>query len=118
MGVRNDVIEKRPEVVERYVIGMAEATWYTRQNRDEAAEISTRWVPGLEPAVAKKALANLTFDARDHAAHDRRLGGERARARGAEEAPRAAAVATGRGAALHREGDEVPPAVLLRIFRR
>ena len=26
MGVRNDVIEKRPEVVERYVIGMAEAT--------------------------------------------------------------------------------------------
>jgi len=64
MGVRNDVIEKRPEVVERYVIGMAEATWYTRQNRDEAAEISTRWVPGLEPAVAKKALANLTFDAR------------------------------------------------------
>jgi ABC-type nitrate/sulfonate/bicarbonate transport system substrate-binding protein len=64
MGVRNDVIEKRPDVVERYTIGMAEATWYTRQNRDEAAEISTRWVPGLEAAVARKALANLTFDAR------------------------------------------------------
>jgi ABC-type nitrate/sulfonate/bicarbonate transport system substrate-binding protein len=64
MGVRNDVIEKRPEIVERYVIGMAEATWYTRQHRDEAADISTRWVPGLELAVAKKALANLTFDAR------------------------------------------------------
>jgi ABC-type nitrate/sulfonate/bicarbonate transport system substrate-binding protein len=30
MGVRNDVIDKKPEVVERYVIGMAEATWYTR----------------------------------------------------------------------------------------
>ena len=64
MGVRNDVIEKRPEVVERYVVGMAEATWYARRNLDEAAEISTRWVPGLEAAVAKKALANLTFDAR------------------------------------------------------
>ena len=64
MGVRNDVIEKRPEVVEKYVIGMAEATWYTRKNSDEAAEISTRWVPGLEVAVAKKAFANLTFDAR------------------------------------------------------
>jgi ABC-type nitrate/sulfonate/bicarbonate transport system substrate-binding protein len=64
MGVRNDVIEKRPDVVEKYVIGMAEATWYARQNKDEAAEISTRWVPGLEAAVAKKALANLTFDAR------------------------------------------------------
>ena len=64
MGVRNDVIDKRPEVVERYVIGMAEATWYARRNLDEAAEISTRWVPGLEVAVARKALAHMTFDAR------------------------------------------------------
>ena len=58
------ILSSRPDVVEKYVIGMAEATWYTRQNRDEAAEISTRWVSGLEPAVAKKAFANLTFDAR------------------------------------------------------
>jgi sulfonate transport system substrate-binding protein len=64
MGVRTDLIEKRPEVVERYVIGMAEATWYSRKNAEEAAEISTRWVPGLEVAVAKKALTNMTFDAR------------------------------------------------------
>ena len=64
MSVRNDVIEKRPEAVERYVIGTAEATWYARRNRDEAAEISTRWVPGLELPVARKALANMTFDAR------------------------------------------------------
>jgi ABC-type nitrate/sulfonate/bicarbonate transport system substrate-binding protein len=64
MGVRTDLIEKRPEVVERYVIGMAEATWYSRKNLDEAAEISTRWVPGLELAVARKALTNMTFDAR------------------------------------------------------
>jgi ABC-type nitrate/sulfonate/bicarbonate transport system substrate-binding protein len=64
MSFRNDVIDKRPEVVERYVIGMAEATWYTRHNRDEAAEISTRWVPGLDVAVAKKALGNMVFDAR------------------------------------------------------
>ena len=64
MGVRNDIIEKRPEVVERYVVGMAEATWYTRKHLDEAAEISTRWVPGLEVAVARKALTNMTFDAR------------------------------------------------------
>ena len=64
MSVRNDVIEKRADVVERYVIGMAEATWYARKNRDEAAEISTRWVPGLDAAVAKKALTNMVFDAR------------------------------------------------------
>jgi ABC-type nitrate/sulfonate/bicarbonate transport system substrate-binding protein len=64
MAFRNDVIEKSPELVERYVLGMAEATWATRKNLDEAAEISTRWVPGLDAAVARKALANMTYDAR------------------------------------------------------
>jgi ABC-type nitrate/sulfonate/bicarbonate transport system substrate-binding protein len=64
MGVRNDVIEKTPDVVERYVLGMAEAAWYTRRNLDEAAEIATRWVPGLDVGVAKRALANMAYDAR------------------------------------------------------
>ena len=64
MAVLNQVIEKQPDLVEKYVIGMAEATWYTRKNPDEAAEISTRWIPGLDAAVAKKALANMVFDAR------------------------------------------------------
>jgi ABC-type nitrate/sulfonate/bicarbonate transport system substrate-binding protein len=64
MAVRDDVIEKQPDVVERYVIGMAEAIWYTRRNLDEAAEISTRWVPGLEAGVARKALGHMTFDPR------------------------------------------------------
>jgi ABC-type nitrate/sulfonate/bicarbonate transport system substrate-binding protein len=64
MAVRDDVIEKSPDVVERYVIGVAEATWYTRKNPGEAAEISTRWIPGLDAAVARKALAHMVFDAR------------------------------------------------------
>ncbi|MGH7388677.1 MAG: ABC transporter substrate-binding protein [Candidatus Rokuibacteriota bacterium] len=64
MAIRDDVIEKQPDVVERYVIGMAEATWYTRRNLDEAAEISTRWVRGLDAAVARRALAHMVFDAR------------------------------------------------------
>ena len=64
MAVRNDIIEKQPDMVERYVIGMAEATWHTRRYADEAAEISTRWIPGLDLAVAKRALAQMVFDAR------------------------------------------------------
>jgi NitT/TauT family transport system substrate-binding protein len=64
MAVRNDVIEKRPEVVERYVIGVAEAAQYTRQHIDEAAEIATRWVAGLDAGVAKQALRQMTFDPR------------------------------------------------------
>ena len=64
MAVRNDLIEKNPELVERYVIGMAEATQYTRQHPEEAAEIATRWIPGLDVAVAKQALRHMTFDPR------------------------------------------------------
>ena len=64
MAVQNDFVEKSPELVERYVIGMAEATQYTRQNPDEAAQIATRWIEGLDVAVAKQALRHMTFDSR------------------------------------------------------
>ncbi|MBI4637291.1 MAG: ABC transporter substrate-binding protein [Candidatus Rokubacteria bacterium] len=64
MAVRNDVIEKSPDVVERYVIGLAEAAQYTRQHPDEAAEIATRWVPGLDAGVARQALRHMAFDPR------------------------------------------------------
>jgi ABC-type nitrate/sulfonate/bicarbonate transport system substrate-binding protein len=64
MAIRDDVIDKQPDVVERYVIGMAEATWYTRKHLDEAAEISTRWIPGLDAAVARTALGHMVYDAR------------------------------------------------------
>jgi ABC-type nitrate/sulfonate/bicarbonate transport system substrate-binding protein len=64
MAVRDDVIEKSPDLVERYVIGVAEATWYTRKNPEEAAEISTRWIAGLDGTVARKALGQMVFDAR------------------------------------------------------
>jgi ABC-type nitrate/sulfonate/bicarbonate transport system substrate-binding protein len=64
MAVHDDVIGKSPELVERYVIGMVEATQYTRQHTDEAAEIATRWIPGLDIAVARQALRHMTFDPR------------------------------------------------------
>jgi ABC-type nitrate/sulfonate/bicarbonate transport system substrate-binding protein len=64
MAIVTELIDKSPDVVERYVIGVAEATQYTRKNLDEAAEIATRWAPGLEAAVARKALRHMTFDPR------------------------------------------------------
>jgi ABC-type nitrate/sulfonate/bicarbonate transport system substrate-binding protein len=64
MAIVTELIDKSPDVVERYVIGVAEATQYTRKNLDEAAEIATRWAPGLEAAVARKALRHMTFDSR------------------------------------------------------
>lgn len=64
MAVRNEVIEKNPELVERYVTGMAEADQYARQHPDEAAEIATRWIAGLDLAVAKQAIRYMSFDPR------------------------------------------------------
>lgn len=64
MSVRNDVIEKTPDVVLRYVIAVAEAAQHTRRHPDEGAEIATRWVPGLDAAVAREAIRHMTFDPR------------------------------------------------------
>lgn len=64
MAVRNEIIDQKPDLVERYVIAMAEATQYTRQHLDEAAEIATRWVAGLDAVVARQAIRHMTFDAR------------------------------------------------------
>jgi ABC-type nitrate/sulfonate/bicarbonate transport system substrate-binding protein len=64
MGVRNELIDQKPELIERYVVAMVEATQYTRQRLDEAADIATRWVAGLDPGVAKLAIRHMTFDPR------------------------------------------------------
>lgn len=64
MALRDEIIEKSPDLVERYVVAMAEATQYTRRHPEEAAEIATRWIPGLEAPVARRALAHMTFDPR------------------------------------------------------
>jgi ABC-type nitrate/sulfonate/bicarbonate transport system substrate-binding protein len=64
MAASNEVLEKNPELVYRYTVALAEACQYARQHPDEAAEIATRWVQGLDAAVAKKAIRYLHFDPR------------------------------------------------------
>ncbi len=64
MSALADVLEKQSDMAFRYAAALAEASQYTRQHLDEAAEITTRWVPGLEYAVAKKAIRNMRFDPR------------------------------------------------------
>ncbi|PYN99812.1 MAG: hypothetical protein DMD91_11910 [Candidatus Rokuibacteriota bacterium] len=64
ISFRNDLIEKDPQLVERFVLAFAEASQYTRQHLDEGAEIATRWIPGLDLPVARTAIRNLTFDPR------------------------------------------------------
>lgn len=64
MSALVDVLEKQSDMVFRYAVGLAEASQYTRQHPDEAAEIATRWIPGLDAGVAKKAIRNMSYDPR------------------------------------------------------
>jgi ABC-type nitrate/sulfonate/bicarbonate transport system substrate-binding protein len=64
MSALADVLDKQSDMVFRYAVALTEASQYTRQHLDEAAEITTRWVPGLDYGVAKKAIRNMRFDPR------------------------------------------------------
>lgn len=64
MHVMDKLLAAKPAVIEAYVAGMAQASQYVRQHPDEAAEVSTRWIPGLDLDVARKALRHMAFDPR------------------------------------------------------
>jgi sulfonate transport system substrate-binding protein len=47
-----------------FIQGYAQAQAWTRGHRDEAAKISTRWIPGLDEDTLKLALKTLPLDVR------------------------------------------------------
>ena len=53
-----------PQIIRDFVAGLAEASQYTRQHRDEAVEIFAKWVPGFDVAVGKKAVQHISYDPR------------------------------------------------------
>ena len=57
-------LQTSPELIRNFVIGLAEASQYTRQHRDEAVEIFAKWVPGLDVQVGKKAVRHISYDPR------------------------------------------------------
>jgi ABC-type nitrate/sulfonate/bicarbonate transport system substrate-binding protein len=57
-------IQGDPAVLRNFVAGLAAASQYTRQHRDEAVEIFAKWVPGLDVAVGKKAIRHISYDPR------------------------------------------------------
>jgi ABC-type nitrate/sulfonate/bicarbonate transport system substrate-binding protein len=57
-------LKTSPEVVRNFVAGLAAASQYTRKNRAEAVDIFAKWVPGLDPAVGKKAIQHISYDPR------------------------------------------------------
>jgi sulfonate transport system substrate-binding protein len=57
-------LQASPQVVRNFVAGLAQASQYTRNHRDEAVEIFAKWVPGLNLAVGKKAIQHISYDPR------------------------------------------------------
>ncbi len=62
--VHEPTLQSRPEVVRNFVTGLAAASQYTRQHREEAVEIFAKWVPNVDLAIAKKAIQHIRYDPR------------------------------------------------------
>ncbi len=59
-----ELIEKSPDMVYRFVLGVAAATQAVRRQPEEAAGITTRYVPGLEPELAGRTIRYALYDPR------------------------------------------------------
>ena len=57
-------IQTSPQVVRNFITGLAAASQYTRQHREEAVEIFSKWVPNVDLAIAKKAIQHIRYDPR------------------------------------------------------
>lgn len=57
-------IDEKREVLKRYLSAQAEIHQWVRQNLDEAAEVATRWITGLDLEVAKSSIRAPVFDIR------------------------------------------------------
>jgi ABC-type nitrate/sulfonate/bicarbonate transport system substrate-binding protein len=57
-------LQESPQVVKSFIAGLAAASQYTRQHREEAVEIFARWVPNVDVAIAKKAIQHIRYDPR------------------------------------------------------
>lgn len=64
IGIPGPLAEENPELVRRFSAVMAEATHYVRNNLEEAAEIASNYIPGLDVDLALAVLEGATFDPR------------------------------------------------------
>ncbi len=62
--VHDPLVQQNPQLIQAFVNGLAAASHYTRQNRDEAVEIFAKWVPDVNLDVARKAIQHIHFDPR------------------------------------------------------
>jgi ABC-type nitrate/sulfonate/bicarbonate transport system substrate-binding protein len=49
-------VDKNGATVEKYLAALAEADQWMRKNPKQAAQVATRWIPGIKPDVAEAAM--------------------------------------------------------------
>jgi ABC-type nitrate/sulfonate/bicarbonate transport system substrate-binding protein len=49
-------VEKNGETIEKFLAAVSEADKWMRANPKQAAQVATRWIPGLKPEVAEAAM--------------------------------------------------------------
>lgn len=59
-----DTIQNNAETLRRFMVAFAEAEQWLRQNFDQAAEINTRWVTGVDLDIMKQAIRRSNYDLR------------------------------------------------------
>jgi ABC-type nitrate/sulfonate/bicarbonate transport system substrate-binding protein len=57
-------VQSKPAVIKSIAAGLAQSSYFTRKNRDEAVEIFAKWVPGTDVAIGKQAVKHISFDPR------------------------------------------------------
>lgn len=54
-------VEKNGETIEKFLAAVSEADKWMRANPKQAAQVATRWIPGLKPEIAEAAMEfNIT----------------------------------------------------------
>ncbi len=57
-------IAEKSKQLEQFILGYAQAGLWTRANRDEAAKISVRWIPGMDDETMSLSIKNIPMDVR------------------------------------------------------
>lgn len=60
----DDILENRRDDLTRYLAAFAEAQQWVRNNKDEAADIGARWLPGTDRDVIRAVLEDAPLDMR------------------------------------------------------
>jgi ABC-type nitrate/sulfonate/bicarbonate transport system substrate-binding protein len=61
---QDSLLKSNPDLARKFAEGLAAAAYATRQNRDAAIEIFAKVVPGVDVAIAKKAVRHISYDPR------------------------------------------------------